>query len=113
MQLISKFNKEFRFLLCVIDTYSKCAWVISLRDKKGINIVNAFQKILNEDKNENQTKYGLIGLIGPKKFLLLVKLKIQCHGHMLLVILMANKLLVHFMKKNYKLQSNKNLELKK
>ena len=27
MQLISKFNKEFRFLLCVIDSYSKHAWV--------------------------------------------------------------------------------------
>ena len=28
MQLISKFNKGFRFLLCVIDIYSKCAWVV-------------------------------------------------------------------------------------
>ena len=34
MQLISKFNKEFRFLLCVIDIYSKYAWVIPLKDKK-------------------------------------------------------------------------------
>ena len=32
MQLISKFNKEFRFLLCVIDIYSKYAWVIPLKD---------------------------------------------------------------------------------
>ena len=32
MQLISKFNKGFRFLLCVnvIDIYSKYAWVILL-----------------------------------------------------------------------------------
>ena len=34
MQLISKFNKRFRFLLCVIDIYSKYAWVIHLKDKK-------------------------------------------------------------------------------
>ena len=34
MQLISKFNKGFRFLLCVIDIYSKCAWVVPLKDKK-------------------------------------------------------------------------------
>ena len=34
MQLISKFNKGFRFLLCVIDIYSKYAWVIPLKDKK-------------------------------------------------------------------------------
>ena len=47
MQLLSKFNKEFRFLLCVIGTYTKYGWVIHLKDKKGISIVNAFQKILN------------------------------------------------------------------
>ena len=44
MQLISKFNKGFRFLLCVIDIYSKCAWVIPLKNKKGITITHAFQK---------------------------------------------------------------------
>ena len=46
MQLVSKFNIEFRFLLCVIDIYSKYAWVIPLKYKKGITITNAFQKIL-------------------------------------------------------------------
>ena len=45
MQLISKFNKGFRFLLCVIDIYSKYVWVVPLKDKKGISIVNAFQSI--------------------------------------------------------------------
>ena len=48
MQLISKFNKGFRFLLCIIDIYSKYAWVIPLKDKKGITITNAFQKTLDE-----------------------------------------------------------------
>ena len=47
MQSISKFNKGFRFLLCVIDICSKYAWVIPLKDKKGRPISNAFQKILN------------------------------------------------------------------
>ena len=55
MQLISKFNKEFRFLLCVIDIFSKYAWVVPLKDKKGISIVNAFQKILKEsDRKPNK-----------------------------------------------------------
>ena len=55
MQLISKFNKGFRFLLCVIDIFSKYAWVISLKDKKVISIVNAFQKILKEsDRRPNK-----------------------------------------------------------
>ena len=46
MQLISKSNKGLRFLLCIIDIYSKYAWVIPLKDKKGISIFNGFQKIL-------------------------------------------------------------------
>ena len=50
MQLLIKFNKRFRFLLCVIDIFSKSAWVIPLKDKKGISIVNAFQIILKESK---------------------------------------------------------------
>ena len=48
MQLVSKINKGFRFLLCAIDIYSKHAWVITLKDKKGITITNAFQKNLKE-----------------------------------------------------------------
>ena len=55
MQLISKFNKRFRFLLCVIDIFSKYAWVVPLKDKKGVSIVNAFQKILKEsDRKSNK-----------------------------------------------------------
>ena len=48
MQLINKFNKGFRLLLCVIDIYNKYAWVIPLNDKKEITITNAFQKSLKE-----------------------------------------------------------------
>ena len=50
MQLINKFNKGFRFLLCVIDIFSKYAWIIPLKDKKGVSIVNAFKKILDKSK---------------------------------------------------------------
>ena len=52
MQLISKFNKGFRFLLCVIDIYSKYAWVVPLKDKKGVSIVNAFQSILKKSNRK-------------------------------------------------------------
>ena len=44
MQLMSKFNKGFRFWLCVIDIFSKHAWVVPLKDKKVVSIVHAFQK---------------------------------------------------------------------
>ena len=52
MQLISKFNKGFRFLFCVIDIFSKYAWVAPLKDKKGVTIINAFQKILDDSKRK-------------------------------------------------------------
>ena len=48
MQLIGKFNKRFRFLLCVIDIYSKYAWGIALEDKKEITITDGSQKVLDE-----------------------------------------------------------------
>ena len=48
MQLLSKFNKGFRFLLCVFDIFSKYAWIIPLKDKNSISITNAFQRILEE-----------------------------------------------------------------
>ena len=50
MQLISKSNKGFRFLLYFINIFSKYAWVVSLKDKKGVSIVNAFQKVLDESE---------------------------------------------------------------
>ena len=55
MQLISKFNKGFRFLLCVIDIFSKKAWVVLLKDKKGVSIVDAFHNIL-DDSNRKPNK---------------------------------------------------------
>ena len=53
MQLIGKFNKGFRFLLYVIDIYSKYAWVVHLKDKKCVNIVNAFRNILNKSNRKS------------------------------------------------------------
>ena len=52
MQLINTFNKGFRFLLCVIDIYSKYAWVVPLKDKRGVTITNAFQKFLHESNRK-------------------------------------------------------------
>ena len=52
MQLLSKYNKRIRFLLCVIDIFSKYAWVVPLKDKKGISIVKAFQSILKESNRK-------------------------------------------------------------
>ena len=52
MQLLSRYNKGIRFLLRVIDIFSKCAWVVPLKDKKGISIVKAFQSILKQSNRK-------------------------------------------------------------
>ena len=52
MQLISKFNNGFRFLLWVIDIFSKYAWVIPLKDKKSVSVIDAFQKILDKSRRK-------------------------------------------------------------
>ena len=48
MQSLSRKNKGIKYLLCAIDLYSKYAFVIPLKDKKGISIVNAFNKIIKQ-----------------------------------------------------------------
>ena len=52
MQLISKYNKGIRYLLCAIDLFSKYAFAVPLKDKKGTTIVNAFRSILKNSKTE-------------------------------------------------------------
>ena len=52
MQLIRKYNKEIRYLLCAIDLFSKYAFVVPLKDKKGITIGNTFQSILDNSKRK-------------------------------------------------------------
>ena len=44
VQSLSKYNKGIKYLLCAIDLSSKYAWVVPLKDKRPISIVNAFQK---------------------------------------------------------------------
>ena len=56
------------------------------------------------------SKYKNIFQIGLKKSLLLLKLKMQFHGHMLSMISRRKKLLEHFMKRKYKRLIKKNLE---
>ena len=52
MQVISKYNKGVRFLLCVIDIFSRYAWVVSLKNKKGASIVDAFQSIIKQSNRK-------------------------------------------------------------
>ena len=52
MQSLSRKNKGIKYLLCVIDLYSKYAFVIPLKDKKGISIVNAFDKMIKQSNRK-------------------------------------------------------------
>ena len=52
MQSLSRKNKGIKYLLCAIDLYSKYAFAVPLKDKKGISIVNAFDKIIKQSKRK-------------------------------------------------------------
>ena len=54
MQSLSKYNKENKYLLCAIALFSKYAWIVLLKDKKGTSIVKAFQKIISEGRKPNR-----------------------------------------------------------
>ena len=54
MQLLSKYNKGTKYLLCAIDLFSKYAWLVPLKDKRGISIVDAFQKIISKGRKPNK-----------------------------------------------------------
>ena len=50
MQQFSKWNKGYRYLLMVLDVFSKYSWIIPLKDKKGETVMNAFKTILKEGR---------------------------------------------------------------
>ena len=52
MQSLSRKNKGIKYLLCAIDLYSKYTFIIPLKDKKGISIVNAFNKIIKQSNRK-------------------------------------------------------------
>ena len=54
MQLLSKYNKGIKYLLCAIDLFGKYTWVIPLKDQKGTSIVNAFQKLISQGRKPNR-----------------------------------------------------------
>ena len=54
MQSLSKYKKGIKYLLCAIDLFSKYAWVVPIKDKKGISIVNIFKKMISEGHKPNK-----------------------------------------------------------
>ena len=51
-KLLSKQNKGIKYLLCAIDLHSKYAFVVPLKDKRGISITNAFKKIIKQSRRK-------------------------------------------------------------
>ena len=52
MQSLSKKNKSIKYLLFAIDLYSKYAFFVLLKDKKGISIANGFNKIIKQSNRK-------------------------------------------------------------
>ena len=54
MQSLSKHNKGIKYLLSAIDLFSKYAWVVPLKDRRGISIINSFLKIISKGRKPNK-----------------------------------------------------------
>ena len=54
MQSLNKYDKGIKYLLCAIDLFSKYAWIVSIKDKKGTSIANTFKKIISEGRKPNK-----------------------------------------------------------
>ena len=54
MQSLSKYNKRIKYLLRAIDLFSKYAWVVPIKNKKGVSIVNVFQKIISKGRKPSK-----------------------------------------------------------
>ena len=52
LQVRSKYDKGLRFLLFFIDSFSKYAWFVPLKDQKGVTVTNAFQKTLDKSSRK-------------------------------------------------------------
>ena len=52
MESLSSKKKNVKYLFCIIDVFTKHAWVKPLKDKKGKTILNAFIKIVNESNRK-------------------------------------------------------------
>ena len=54
MQSLSKYNKGVKYLLYAVGLFNKFAYVVPIKDKKGVSIVNAFKKLISEGRKPNK-----------------------------------------------------------
>ena len=54
MQLISKFNKGYKFSLCVVDIFSKYDWIVPLKDKKVLVLLMVFKVLDDSNRKPNK-----------------------------------------------------------
>jgi len=52
MQSFSRFKRGVKYLLTVIDVFSKCGWMLPLKEKNGKSVANAFKEILKMSKRK-------------------------------------------------------------
>ena len=85
--LKKKLSKGIKYLLCAIDIVSKYARIVPLKDKKGISIVNAFQKIISQGRKPNKmcVDQGSDLYNNSFKYFLKINLKNKIFKHMIAI----------------------------
>ena len=108
--IVGEYNNTYHRTINMKPLVLEIIHILILRKKLMIKIENLKLVIMSEFLNTTIFLIRDIHQIGLKKFLLLVKLKIQFLGRKLLISSMVKKLLEHFMEKNYKRLIDKDLE---
>ena len=75
MQSLSKCNKGIKYLLCASNLFSKYAWIVPLKDKRGITIITVFPKIISQKCKPNKIWVDQGGEFYNKLFKRFLKIK--------------------------------------
>ena len=74
IQSLNKYNKGIKYLLCAIDLFRKYTCIVPLKDKRGITIADAFQKIISKGRKPNKIWVDQVGQFYNKLFKRFVKI---------------------------------------
>ena len=74
IQSLNKYNKGIKYLLCAIDLFRKYTCIVPLKDKRGITIADAFQKIISKGRKPNKIWVDQVGQSYNKLFKRFVKI---------------------------------------
>ena len=82
LQRYSRVNKGYKYILVVVDVFSKYAWLKALKTKKGVEVAKAFKEIIRNSNNNIPPKFlwSDRGTEYYNTFVLNIQYRKMCHS---------------------------------